>query len=356
MGLLLNSVSSFTFSLVSLFIKLCTKSGIGAFEVVLGRNVVQFVLCLLWLGAARVNPIGPRSSWMLLWLRGIVGVLSMSMWMMAIKMLPLADAVIINFLSPIFTAVFGFFILKEKITRIEIGGYFLCFAGIVFIARPPFLFGKLANASGNDIPWQTRLAGVGIGMGSSVCAGMAYVLTRKIGKAVHPYVVVNYLSVCGIVLPPLGIWVFESFVMPKGIVWLYLAAVGVLGFGAQGFLTVALQVGRAARVAVASYLQIVFAFIWSFCILGETPSWLSGIGTVCILGNAVIAAWKAWVSARPTANAVAPPAANVDMHAVDTSKHSIDLKRDSPAEEPDSVEMSLVAGAQELPSDKPEKQ
>ena len=56
---------------------------------------------------------------------------------------------------------------------------------------------------------------------------------RKIGKAVHPMVVVNWLSIMGILVPILPIAFYEGFVLPHGTQWLLLLALGVVGFLAQ---------------------------------------------------------------------------------------------------------------------------
>ena len=43
--------------------------------------------------------------------------------------------------SPIFTTIFGRIFLKEAIVIADIINLFLVFAGIVFIVKPPFMFG-----------------------------------------------------------------------------------------------------------------------------------------------------------------------------------------------------------------------
>eukprot|EP00727_Mastigamoeba_balamuthi_P007189 m51a1_g3090 hypothetical protein (359) ;mRNA; r:85915-87542 len=277
-GLLVNTASSFLYSVVTLLVKMTTRLGVAAMELVVIRSGLQLAMCLVWLGASRVSPLGPRKSWALLWTRAVVGIVSMCMWMLAIKMLPLADAVVINFLSPVFTTIFGFLILKERITKAEVGGYLLCFVGILFVARPPFIFGRLADTSGSDIPWKERLVGV------------------KIGK-IHPFVVVTYLSASGLVIPPVGCYLFEHFSAPTARAWAYLVLLSFVGFGAQGLLTLALQLGRAGRVMMASYLQIIFAFVWGLVFLHELPSWMS-------------AAWGSTAASAP-ATAQAPTAVEV---------------------------------------------
>ena len=73
-------------------------------------------------------------------------------------------------------------------------------------------------------------------MMSSYQLFLVYRVNRKIGKSVHPMVVVNWLSIMGILVPILPIAFYEGFVVPKGTQWLLLLALGVVAFLAQSLL------------------------------------------------------------------------------------------------------------------------
>jgi len=252
LGFGFNFVSVALFSITSLLIKLA-GSFMGSFELVFCRSVVQLIAGVAWMLAtthAKVNPFGPfadRTVMVLLFARATIGIASMSCWFWSLRLLPLSESTLINFLSPVWTAAFGFCILKERITRLEILGMGFSFIGILLVARPPFIFrwlgyyeaGSLvsetssSSLSGGLNAEMSRTIGAGIGITGTMFAGMAYVLTRKIGKRVHSSVIVNWLSLAGIVYMPLPAYLVEKVVVPRGIQWACVIGIGVVAFGAQ---------------------------------------------------------------------------------------------------------------------------
>ena len=55
--------------------------------------------------------------------------------------LPLADCMMISATAPMFTALYARIFLKEKIAIADILNLIFVFVGIVFIVKPPFIFG-----------------------------------------------------------------------------------------------------------------------------------------------------------------------------------------------------------------------
>lgn len=85
----------------------------------------------------------------------------------AIDHLLVADASILNKLSPFFAIIFSFLILKEKITPVQGACVFLAFIGCLFVVKPGFQNTALIPA----------LIGVCGGLG----AGIAYTMVRVLG-------------------------------------------------------------------------------------------------------------------------------------------------------------------------------
>ena len=55
--------------------------------------------------------------------------------------MPLSDAALITATSPIFTVFYARIFLKEPILKIDLLNVILIVVGMVFIAKPPFIFG-----------------------------------------------------------------------------------------------------------------------------------------------------------------------------------------------------------------------
>ena len=326
-----NFVAQFLFSVMALLVKIAGKR-MGSFELIFARSSVQIVLGSLWVSIhSRSSPLYftfkgfKKQNWAvlaLLFTRGFIGIVAMSGWFLSIQFLTLGDATLVSFLEPIFTALFGRIILKEKLSVVEIVGMVLSLFGILLVARPPIIFEKLGfveniplntatssalspslSSSSSLIDavmgmdaWKKRMIGILCGIESTFFAGLAYILTRVLGKrGVSSFVVVNWLSLCGLMMTPLPAFFLENkVVVPEGWEWAILLAIGVTATVAQTGLTIALQTGHAARVVIANYMTIVWGFLFGVLVLGESISYLSIAGAVLISSNALIAIWKGW--------------------------------------------------------------
>jgi hypothetical protein len=81
--------------------------------------------------------------------RGIFGSIGMLMYFYTLQWLPLAEATILMFTNPIWTAMLAVCILKEEFTPFDAAATLVSFAGVVCVAQPEFIFGKLVEeASG----------------------------------------------------------------------------------------------------------------------------------------------------------------------------------------------------------------
>ena len=110
-GLLAMIIGAFFFSLMALLVKLL--SGFGTYELVFWRSVFMFIGTMSMLGAKRINPLGPPGSRVLLWVRAAAGFGFMSGYYYAIQHLPLSDAVVITYTSPVITAIAAALLLGE---------------------------------------------------------------------------------------------------------------------------------------------------------------------------------------------------------------------------------------------------
>ena len=196
LGFLYNCVSALMFSFMTLIVKLA-GSFVGPFELVVARSVVQLVLCTasILLFAHPKRPFGPlwhdRRIAGLLVLRGFIGILAMCCYFVSLSMLQLGEGVLVSFLAPVSTAIWGRILLKESISALEIFGMVFALAGVILVARPPFIFGldeessvfSLSGSSFSSIggglnsAWY-RTIGVAIGVLNTIIVGSAYSLTR----------------------------------------------------------------------------------------------------------------------------------------------------------------------------------
>ena len=265
--------AAFFFSLMSLLVRLAGAEGIPTMQVVFARSVVVLAITALLLLRQGVSPLGHSRG--LLLLRGGVGFISLSCFYFALIHLPLAEATVIQYTNPVWTALLAALLLREAIGRRELALSLTSLAGVVIIARPAIVFGTATES----LPALPVLAGL-VG---AVVSGLAYVIVRHVSRTELPLVIVFWFALVSAVgsLPML----IGGFVSPSPATAWLLLGVGVTTFLGQIFVTLGLRAERAGKAMSVAYLQVVFATLWGVLILAEQPDRWTLVGAVVILGS-----------------------------------------------------------------------
>jgi drug/metabolite transporter (DMT)-like permease len=270
-------LSAFAFSVMTLFVKLAGER-IPSQEIVLARSLVSAVISYGLLRRANVPPWGNDRPG--LWLRGLTGFAALSCVYAAVTHLPLAEATVIQYLNPTFTALLAGVFLGESISRATFGATLLCLAGVVLVARPEAIFG--AGSDSLDPFW---VAVAVLGAFGSACA---YVVVRRLARTEHPLVIVFYFPLVNI--PAALPFVARDFVWPVGIDWLWLLGVGLATQVGQMSLTYGLVALPASQATSLSYLQVVFAALFGIAVFGDWPDLPNLAGAGLVIAGSIWAA------------------------------------------------------------------
>jgi drug/metabolite transporter (DMT)-like permease len=290
-------LGSFWFSVMSLLVKLAGR-GLPAMEVVLFRGLLTLALSAAIVRRAGYAPFGTRATRPLLFLRGLVGTIALSCFYTSLVHLPLAEASVIQYTNPIFTALLAGLILRERTGWRDLVGVVAGLAGVVLIARPASLFGGATRLD----PHYLALALFG-----ALCSAGAYVTIRAIGHREHPQVVVLWLPMLTVPMSlPLAA---RGWRLPSGGEWLLLAGIGLTTQLGQLELTRGLQAEKAGRATAIGYVQIVFAAVWGMLVFGERPGAWTLAGASVILASTLLVATRRTRQSGPTGAPVAVPEA-----------------------------------------------
>jgi len=191
----------------------------------------------------------------------------------AVDRLGIADANMLNKLSPFFAIILSIFILKEIPSKFDILTTIVAFVGALFIIRPTGSFTAVLPA----------LVGLFGGFG----AGCAYTFVRKLGKkGVHtPIIVFAFSLFSSLVTIPFLVLDYHPMTLNQV---LCLIMAGVSASLGQFSITLAYKNAPAKEISVFDYTQVVFAALLGIMFLGETPEALSIIGYAIIIGVAII--------------------------------------------------------------------
>ena len=152
LGVICAMSSCIFFAFSSLLVKLLHE--IPPQEVVFFRNLVQVIFVLPPLIYSKTPVVGNAKHLPFLCVRGIAGTLALCCQFYAFQHMPLADATVIVFSSPIFTGVLAHFLLGEAWGLFDALATFLCFVGVVLIARPTFLFSRPIESTNLASDWE----------------------------------------------------------------------------------------------------------------------------------------------------------------------------------------------------------
>ncbi|HAK17724.1 MAG TPA: EamA family transporter [Lachnospiraceae bacterium] len=263
-------LDSVGFSLMNFFVKL--SGDLPAMQKAFFRNAIALIVSIIVLAGTREKFRIKRESWPWLILRSVFGSLGIFCNFWALSRLTIADASILNKMSPFFAIIMSIFILHELPGVFEWFCVAAAFAGTLFVVKP--------TAGLASIP-------AAIGLAGGFFAGTAYTFVRLLGrKGERGPVIVMFFSAfsCLAFLPSL---LFHYHPMTAAQV-LSLLGAGISASLGQLCVTKAYSLAPAKEISVFDYSQVLFAAICGFLFLGEIPDMFSRIGYVIIIGTALV--------------------------------------------------------------------
>ena len=267
-GILFILSAAFFFSLMTVFVRL--SGDVPTMQKAFFRNIVAAFLAAFILKRSGEKFYIPRTSLMDMFLRCSVGTMGILCNFWAVDHMRIADANILNKLSPFFAILMSIFILKERPNRVEWLSVLLAFIGAAFVAKP--------GAGIASFPALVAILG-------GFTAGTAYTYVRKLGLSgvKGPVIVFSFSVFSTLILLP-NILLNYHPMSVKQFVFLVLA--GCSAAIAQLSVTAAYQNAPARDISVFDYSQVVYAAMFGFLLWGEIPDAWSFLGYAIIIGTA----------------------------------------------------------------------
>ena len=244
-------------------------------EILLVRFAVQ--AALLWplarrTGGSSVQVVRrlPRPVLAMLALRTLLQIVGIGLMFLALRWLPLADAVAIAFVTPFILLLLGRLLLGEEVGTRRLVACAIGFAGTLLVVQPSF-----AEVGAPAL----------LPLGVAVVFALYMLASRRIAKADDP-VVLQWLS--GLMALPLLAaalavgaalgWPEFVPVWPDGREVALLLGLGVLGTAAHLAMTWSVRYAPAATLAPIQYVEIPFATLIGWLVFGDLPNGLAAVG------------------------------------------------------------------------------
>ncbi len=273
-GIIYIIISAFFFALMGLFVKL--SGDLPTIQKSFFRNFVAMIFAFFLITKNKEWSLPKGKNVGFLLVRAIAGTGGILCNFYALSNMNLADASMLNKLSPFFAVIFSLFILKEKASFKQILAVTIAFIGALFVMKPTFSFEGMPAFMG-------FLGGLG--------AGLAYACVRKLTQnGFKGSLIIFYFSAfsCIVTLP----WLIFDFTPMSATQWLFLILAGLSASGGQYFITTAYSKAPAKEISIYDYSQIIFTTLLSLIVFGDLPDILSFIGYAIIIAAAIFNAWN----------------------------------------------------------------
>jgi drug/metabolite transporter (DMT)-like permease len=195
----------------------------------------------------------------------------------AVRVMPIADALAIAFVSPFILLLMGRFLLDEQVGPRRIAASVVAFLGTVLVIQPSFArFGLTAL----------------LPVACAACFALYMLVTRHLSREQHPVAMQLHtaLAASAICLPLLAFGTVAAiepicFVLPGGMIWLACLAVGVAATVSHMAMTYALSFAPSSTLAPLNYLEIVTATLFGFLFFGDFPGGMTWTGIAIIVAS-----------------------------------------------------------------------
>lgn len=238
-------------------------------EVVFFRNFMALLFLLPMLRQQRVSLKTEHIGLHLM--RAGAGLSAMYLYFYALKNLPLAGALLLNYTSPLFLAAIAMLWLKERSTRTRAAAVILGLIGVATLFSPSSSIASFAGM---------------MGLASGFLAGMALATVKRLSATEPAIRTVTWFALLAslISLVPM----LPEFQMPSLQIWGWLIAVALFANGGQLCLTTAYGMAPVTQVSPLGYSGLIFAAVIGFIVWDEVPELYAMLGGLFIIVAGVL--------------------------------------------------------------------
>jgi drug/metabolite transporter (DMT)-like permease len=255
-------ISIVSFSLMHLCVKAIPD--IPVHQLISFRSVFSILICVYILKSKAIPMWGNNKP--ILLARGFVGTLSLLCFFYSIQHLPLATAITVSNLIPLFALGLSALFIKEKITWTHALFFLISFVGVLLL-------------KGFDT--RVSLLDLSIALLAAFFTACAHFTVRKLRDTDHPWVIIFYFPL--VAIPLIVPYTLFHWVWPTPFEWSMLVLVGVFTHIGQVYLTYAYAHEEVSGVTNIYYIGILLSLFYGYLLFEETFPWSSYVGMSLIL-------------------------------------------------------------------------
>ena len=267
-GALYMTAASLGFSVMTIAIRSAAEE-LDPLQLAFFRNFFALAFMLPWLASVGLSGLKTAHLGLHVW-RAVIGLLAMCLWFYSIALLPLAEAVALNFTVPMFATVGAAIFLSEIVRARRWSATIVGFLGVLIILRPGFT--ELTPAMSLPVIAAAFMA-------------ISVLIVKRLSSYDQPGAIVfmmNLLLTPLSLIPALFVWRWPS--------WTTLGLMLLVGFFAalsHIAITRAYTKADASAVLPLDYARLPFIAALAFLFFGEVPGLWTWVGAGVIAASAV---------------------------------------------------------------------
>ncbi len=239
--------------------------------IVFFQNFISLVLFLPWFFRHGVAGLKTSRTWLHI-LRALAGLLSQALMFVAVKRMPLMDAVLLSNSAPLFIPLITWAWLKQKIGTVVWASLIVGFVGVILILKP--------NAALLSNPVAL------IATSAAVFSAFALVTVNRLSTTeTTERILFYYFLISSIAAAPFAIAQWRA---PSQREWILLLGIGIFMAAAQLLIILAYRQASAGRIAPFNYSVVVFSGLIGWLVWKNAPDTLSVAGILLVSAGGIL--------------------------------------------------------------------
>ena len=256
--------------------KVAQSYGVNVIEIVFYRQAIAILPVLaLVIPSVGLASLKTRRPWLHV-SRTAVGTTGMILNFITISLLPLAETQALWFTTPLFATILSAIILRETVGVHRWSAVALGFIGVLIVVQPQT----------GHLP----VVGATTGLTSALLTAFVTILLRQLGRTEPALTTVFwFFTMSAIPLAVVMPWFAQSH---PPVVWILLAAMGIVGGLGQVALTLSLQYAPVSTVAPVDYASLIWSTLFGIWLFAEVPTAWTWIGAPIIVASGLYIVWR----------------------------------------------------------------
>jgi drug/metabolite transporter (DMT)-like permease len=223
---------------------------------------------------------------------GVMFAADLLCWHYSLHLTSVANSTVLANMTPVVITLAGWLLFKERPARLFLVGLALALGGTAAMA-----LAHHGGAQGSDPPLGDVLAIV-----TACWYGAYFMAVRQARKTASTFTVMLWSSAVGTPMMLAAAYLLHEPILPAAAMgWIACIGLGVVHVTGQGAIAWALGKLPAALTAIVVLVQPIVVGALGWLVLGESVSWLQGLGAAIALAGICVAQWSSRAPPVPAA-------------------------------------------------------